>query len=116
MTVQVAATDLARAAPSAMTVPIVLKPSVRSCFDVNIQNISLVSTKATPASVAVGRDGPGWNTVNVFMGEVLNDVKTAPTIYRIDAIPFQFIPPSTKSPSTAFVTLEQTDLTTLLKN
>ena len=50
------------------------------------------------------------------MGEALNGVKTAPTIYRVDTIPYQYIPPSTKTPSTPFVTLQETDLSTLLKN
>ena len=50
------------------------------------------------------------------MGEALNGIETAPTVYRVDTVPFQFIPPSTKTPSSAFVTLQQTDLATLLKN
>jgi len=82
----------------------------------NIQNIHLVSTLSTPAARGVGRAGTGWNLVNVYMAEVLNGVMNAPTVYRVDTLPFQYIPPSTKTPPTAFVQLEQTDLTTLLKN
>jgi len=48
------------------------------------------------------------------MGEVLNGVTTAPTVYRVDTLPFRYIPPSTKTPSTPYVTVTQTDLTTLL--
>lgn len=116
MTVTVNAADLRGAATSAMLVPIALKPSLRSCFNIDIQNIHLVSTKATAAGEAAGRTGPGWNLVNVYMGEVLNGIETAPTVYRVDTVPFQFIPPSTKTPSTAFVTLQETDLTTLLND
>jgi len=116
MTVKVDATVLAQAAPSAMQMPIVLKPSLRSCFHINIQNIHLVSTLATPAGLAAGRQGPGWNVVNVNMAEALKGITSAPTIYRVDTVPFQYIPPDTKTPPTAFVTLAQSDLTTLLKN
>ncbi len=117
MTVKVNATDLRQFVSSAMTqVPITLQPSLRSCFNMNIQNIHLVSTKATPAGEAAGRTGPGWNLVNVWMGEALNGVVSAPTVYRVDTVPYQFIPPSSKTPSTPFVTLEQTDLNTILRN
>jgi hypothetical protein len=97
-------------------VPVMLTPSNRSCFHVNIQNIHLVSTLATPAGEGVGRQGTGWNLVNINLAEALNGTLTAPTVYRLDTIPFQYIPPSTKTPSTPFVTVVQTDLTTLLKN
>jgi len=116
MTVKVNAADLGPAAISKMGVSIALKPSIRSCFHMNIQNIHLVSTLSTPAARGVGRAGTGWNLVNVYMAEVLNGVMNAPTVYRVDTLPFQYIPPSTKTPPTAFVQLEQTDLTTLLKN
>jgi hypothetical protein len=101
---------------SGLQASITLKQSLRSCFQVNLQNLRLVSTLSTPARVGVGQAGTGWNTVNVFMGEVLNGVLTAPTIYRIDPLTFQYIPPSTKTPSTPFVTLQQSDLTDLVKN
>ena len=116
MTVTVNATDLAEAAGSVTQVPVALKPSLRSCFHLNVQNVHLVSTQATAAGLTAGRQGPGWNLVNVYMGEALNGIKTAPTVYRVDTLPFQYIPPSTKTPSSAFVALQQTDLTTLLKN
>lgn len=117
MTVKVNSTALAAAvSPGSMQVPISLKPSLRSCFDTSVQNIRLVSTLSTPAGVGAGRSGPGWNIVNVFMGEVLNGIKTSPTVYRVDTLPFQYIAPSTKTPPGPYVTLQQTDLTTLLKN
>jgi hypothetical protein len=116
MRLSVNATVLAQAASSRMQVTITLKRSVRSCFHIDIQNIHLVSTLATPAGEGVGRTGTGWNLVNVTMGEVLNGIVSAPTIYRVDTLPFQYIPPNKKTPPTAFVTLQQTDLTTLLKN
>jgi hypothetical protein len=116
VSVTVNASDLRGAVASRMAIPVALNPSLRSCFNVDIQNITLVNTLATPAGANAGRNGPGWNLVNVYMGEVLNGIKTAPTIYRVDTIPYQYIPPSTKNPSAPFVTLQQTDLTTLLKN
>jgi hypothetical protein len=118
MTVKVDGTVLAQAASSAMQMNIVLKPSLRACFHISIQNIHLVSTLATPAGQGVGRAGPGWNLVNVYMAEALKGVTTAPTIYRVDTVPFQYLlgPPSTKTPPGAFVTLSQSDLSTLLRN
>jgi hypothetical protein len=52
------------------------------------------------------------------MAEALKGVTTAPTIYRVDTVPFQYLlgPPSTKTPPGAFVSLSQSDLMTLLKN
>jgi hypothetical protein len=116
MTVSVNGTDLAEAVASTAQEQVTLKPSLRSCFHVNVQNISLASTIATPAGQGAGRQGPGWNMLNVYLGEALNGLPTAPTVYRVDTLPFQYIPPSTKVPSTAYVTLQQTDLSTLLKN
>jgi hypothetical protein len=116
MTVSINAAVLKLEATSEMQATIKLLTTTRSCFHVNIQNITLVSTKQTPANLGAGHSGTGWNLVNIDMGEVLNGINTAPTVYRIDSLRFQFIPPSTKTPSTAYVTVDQTDLTTLLKN
>jgi hypothetical protein len=116
MTVKVNATILLMEATNAMQASIALSPTIRTCFHVSIQNIQLVSTKPTPANLGAGHKGPGWNLVNINMAEVLNGIDTAPTVYRVDTIPFQYIPPNTKTPPSAFVTVDQTDLTTLLRN
>jgi hypothetical protein len=116
MTVSVNAPVLSMEAVADMEANIVLSPTVRTCFHVNIQNITLVSTLPTPANMRAGHSGPGWNTVNVNLAEVLNNVTTAPTIYKVDSLGFQFIAPSTKTPPTAYVTVNQTDMTTLLRN
>jgi Bacterial TSP3 repeat len=116
MTVKVNATVLHMEATSSMQTSIALSPTIRTCFHVNIQNIQLVSTKSTPANLGAGHKGTGWNFVNVNLAEALNGIDTAPTVYRVDTLPFQYIPPSTKTPPSAFVTVAQTDLTTLLRN
>jgi hypothetical protein len=113
MTLQVDAHVLSLAAPSPMTVQIAVTPTYRSCHQVNIQNIRLVSTLAVPGSP---HQGAGWNVVNVWLGQALDGIATSPTIYRVDTLPFQFTPPSQKTPSGAYVSLEQDDLTTLITN
>jgi Bacterial TSP3 repeat len=114
--VRVDAQVLSRVAASATTVQITLTPSYRSCHQVNVQNIRLVSTQALPKGSPGGHVGGGWNIINVYMGQALDGIATSPTVYRFDTIPFQFIPPDQKSPSSAFVTLQQDDLTTLITN
>jgi hypothetical protein len=117
MVVRVDASVLALAVNGASEVPVVLTPSFRACFHVNVQNISLVSTKAVASDGgAQARTGPGWNLVNVYMGEALNGELGAPTVYRADTIPFRYIPPDQKTPNTPFVTLEQDDLVTVVTN
>jgi Bacterial TSP3 repeat len=117
MSIEVTAIPLMEEASSVMQVNVTLKESVRSCYHVDIQNIKLLTTLATPAGEGVGRNGVGWNIIQVNMGEVLNGIITAPTIFRVDTLPFQYnAVANTKTPNTAYVTLENTDLTTLLKN
>ena len=119
MIVRVNASVLARAEPAATTVPIVLTTSFRRCYQVSVQNIRLLSTLANADKGDAGagaRTGGGWNIVHVYLGEALNGLPGAPTVYRVDTIPFQFIPPDQKTPSSAYVTLLQSDLTTLITN
>jgi hypothetical protein len=113
MTLQVSAHVLLLAAPTAETVPITVTPSYRSCHQINVQNIRLVPTLALPGGP---HSGTGWNTINVWLGQALDGISTSPTVYRTDSLPFQFIPPNTKTPSGAYVSLEQDDLTTLITN
>jgi hypothetical protein len=95
---------------------IVLTAGPRDCLHLNVQNVRLVATKATPQMMMNGHSGSGWNLVNVYMGEGLNGLANAPTVFRVDTLPFQYIPPAQKSPSGPYVTLAQTDLTTLVTN
>ena len=113
MTLQVNAHVLSLAAPGARTVPIAVTPSYRSCHQVDVQNIRLVSTLGLPTGP---RQGGGWNILNVWLGEALDGIASAPTVYRVDTIPFQYIPPNQKTPSGAYISLEQDDLTTLITN
>jgi hypothetical protein len=124
--VKVDATVLAEAEPGPATKSITLSPSFRSCFHLSVQNIKLVGTLSIAGvdagmgaggAVRVGpRPADGLNVVNVYLGEALNGDINAPTVYRADTIPFQFIPPNTKSPPGASITLQQNDLTTLITN
>jgi hypothetical protein len=127
--VTVNATVVAQAVPSPEQISVTVTPSLRSCFQVSVQNIKLVATLGTggvdggvltPGGTRIGPIGPrpadGWNVVNVFMGEVLNGDPNAPTVYRAESLPFQFIPPNQKTPPQASVRIEQTDLTTLITN
>jgi hypothetical protein len=102
-------------APAGTSVSIAVTPTLRSCFQISVQNIQLVASKAVP-DAGPSQPGGGWNAVHVYMGQALNGATAAPTIYRVDTIPFQFIPPDQKTPSLAYVTLEQSDLTTLITN
>ncbi len=113
MTLQVDAHVLSLAAPAAETIPITVTPSYRACHQINVQNVRLVSTLALPGGP---HSGAGWNTLNVWLGQALDGIATSPTVYRTDSIPFQFIPPSTKTPSGAYVSLEQDELKTLITN
>ena len=112
--------DAARALPAsrrpACKCQIALTPSYRSCHRVNVQNVRLVSTQALPNGGPGKHVGAGWNIINVYMGQALDGIPTAPTVYRFDTLPFQFIPPDQKSPSGPFVTLQQDDLSTLITN
>jgi hypothetical protein len=113
MTVQVDSHVLSLAAPAATAVSIALTPSYRSCQHINVQNIHLVATAALPKGPHAG---PGWNTINVYMGQALDGIANSPTVYRYDTLPFQYIPPNQKNPSGAYVTLQQNDLKTLITN
>jgi hypothetical protein len=118
MVVRVDANVLRQAAGADVSVPIALKPSLRKCYQIDVQNIRLMSTLPAPQGDggAGARTGGGWNLVHVYMGEALDGLPSAPTIYRVATIPFQFVPPDQKTPSSAFVTLRQTDLQTLITN
>ena len=116
MIVRVNAAVLTKAEPAGASLPIALTPSYRACYQVDVQNIRLMSTLATAQGGASARAGEGWNLVNVYMGEALNGLASVPTVYRFDTIPFQFIPPDKKTPSSAYVTLHQSDLQTLITN
>jgi hypothetical protein len=120
VSITVNANSLAQAATASNAVPVNLTTSLRNCFHINIQNITLAATQAATKRVqGAGTQpgtGPGWNVVNVYMAEALNGATSAPTIYRADTIPFQFTPPNTKTPSGPFITLHQNDLSTLTAN
>jgi hypothetical protein len=115
VTVQVDPSVLVLAAPAGTSVSIAVTPTLRRCFHISVQNIQLVASKAIP-DAGPSQPGGGWNLVHVYMGQALNGAAAAPTIYRVDTLPFQFIPPDQKSPSGAYVTLQQSDLTTLVTN
>lgn len=115
VTLRVNASVVLLAAPSGASVSIAVAPTLRSCFHISVQNIQLVASKAIP-DAGPSQPGGGWNLVHVYMGQALNGAAAAPTIYRVATLPFQFIPPDQKTPSAAFVTLEQNDLATLVTN
>jgi hypothetical protein len=115
VTLRVDASVVLLAAPAGTSVSIAVTPSLRTCFHVSVQNIQLVASQAVP-DAGPSQPGGGWNLVHVYMGQALNGAAAAPTIYRVATLPFQYIPPDQKTPSSAYVTLEQNDLATLVTN
>ncbi len=100
--------------PTLLTMPtsgpkdvrVFVRPTERTCFYMDVRNITLVETLQVPGR----RAGRGWNLLQVYLGEVPIEWPEANTVYRAFTMPVRFTEPNHKTPNVAFVTLEQKDL------
>jgi hypothetical protein len=86
---------------------VTLRTTTRTCFHMDVRNVTLVETKETPT----GRPGKGWNMIRVYVGEVpLDSSVSGQTIVKSITVPVRFVAPDQKSPNLAFIHLTDDDL------
>lgn len=86
---------------------VILRTTTRTCFHMDIRNITLVETQEIPT----GRPGRGWNMIRLYLGEVpLDSSATGQTIVKSLTVPVRFIAPDQKTPNLAFIHLTDDDL------
>jgi hypothetical protein len=86
---------------------VILRTTHRSCFHVDVRNVTLVETKEVPT----GRPGKGWNMIRIFVGEVpLDSSVSGQTIMKALTVPVRFVAPDKKTPNLAFIHLTDDDL------
>jgi Bacterial TSP3 repeat len=86
---------------------VILRTTDRTCFHMDVRNVTLVETQEVPA----GRPGRGWNMIRVYVGEVpLDSSATGQTIVKAVTVPMRFIAPDQKTPDLAFIHLTDDDL------
>jgi hypothetical protein len=87
-------------------VRVILRTTLRTCFHMDVRNITLVETGEMPT----GRPGRGWNTLLFYMGEVPLDSSNGNTIYKAMTVPVRFVAPDSKTPDVAFIHVTDDDL------
>ena len=87
-------------------VRVLLRNTLRTCFHMDVRNITLVETGEIPT----GRPGRGWNTLLLYVGEVPLDSPNGNTIYKAMTVPVRFIAPDSKTPNVAFIHVSDDDL------
>ncbi len=90
----------------ATDVRVILRTTSRTCFHMDVRNISLVETRELPT----GRPGRGWNTLRLYVGEVPLDSPNGNTIYKAMTVPVRFVAPDSKTPNVAFIHVADEDL------
>jgi hypothetical protein len=86
---------------------VILRTTTRTCFHMDVRNVTLVETKEVPT----GRPGKGWNMIRVYIGEVpLDSSATGQTIVKSVTVPMRFVAPDHKTPDLAFIHLTDDDL------
>jgi hypothetical protein len=85
---------------------ILLRTTTRTCFKMDVRNVTLVETAELPT----GRPGRGWNMIRLYLGEVPLDSPTAHTIVKSVTVPVRFVAPDQKTPDRAFIHLTDEDL------
>jgi hypothetical protein len=90
-------------------VRVILRNTLRTCFHMDVRNISLVETAELPT----GRPGRGWNTLRLYVGEVPLDSPNGNTIYKAMTVPVRFIAPDSKTPDVPFIHVTDDDLVLL---
>jgi hypothetical protein len=89
---------------------VVLRKTTRTCFHMDVRNITLVES----AEIPVGRPGRGWNMIRIYLGEVPLDASAVgQTIMKAVTVPVRFVAPDQKTPDVAFVHLVDDDFVLL---
>jgi hypothetical protein len=85
---------------------VILRTTKRTCFHMDVRNVTLVETKELPT----GRPGIGWNMIRIYVGEVpLDSSTTGQTIVKSVTVPMRFVAPDQKTPNLAFIHLTDDD-------
>ncbi|MGB8294819.1 MAG: VWA domain-containing protein [Polyangia bacterium] len=90
-------------------VRVLLRNTLRTCFHMDVRNITLVETGELPT----GRPGRGWNTLMLYVGEVPLDSPNGNTIFKALTSPVRFVAPDSKTPDVAFIHVTDDDLVLL---
>jgi hypothetical protein len=106
LTVTVDPTLLPPPGSPATDVRVILRTTLRTCFHMDVRNISLVE----PLELPTGRPGRGWNTLLLYVGEVPLDSPNSNTIYKAMTVPVRFVAPDSKTPNVAFIHVADQDL------
>jgi hypothetical protein len=86
---------------------VILRTTTRTCFHVDVRNVTLVETQESPT----GRPGKGWNMIRIYIGEVpLDSSASGQTIVKSVTVPVRFVGPDKKTPNLAFIHLTDDDL------
>ena len=86
---------------------VILRTTTRTCFHVDVRNVTLVETQESPT----GRPGKGWNMIRIYIGEVpLDSSASGQTIVKSVTVPVRFVAPDKKTPNLAFIHLTDDDL------
>jgi hypothetical protein len=107
LTVTVDSTALPPAGSAPVDARVILRNTLRTCFHMDVRNVTLVETKEVP----VGRPGKGWNMIRIYIGEVpLDSSGSGQTIVKSLTVPVRFVAPDQKTPNLAFIHLTDDDL------
>ena len=90
----------------ATDVRVILRTTLRTCFHMDVRNVTLVETQELPT----GRPGRGWDTLRFYVGEVPLDSPNGNTIYKAMTVPVRFLAPDHKTPNVAFIHVADDDL------
>jgi hypothetical protein len=91
---------------SSTDIRVLLRTTLRTCFHMDVRNITLVETGEMPT----GRPGRGWNTLLFYLGEVPLDSPNGNTIYKAMTAPVRFVAPDSKTPNVPFIHVTDDDL------
>jgi hypothetical protein len=105
LTVHADVDNLPTAGSPNLDVRVLLRTTTRTCFKMDVRNVTLVETAELPA----GRPGRGWNLIRIYLGEVPMDSPTAHTIVKSVTAPVRFVAPDQKTPDRPFIHLTDED-------
>jgi hypothetical protein len=106
LTVAVEVAALPAAGSEPVDARVTLRQTTRTCFHMDVRNVTLVETAELPA----GRPGRGWNMIRLYLGEVpLDAAASGQTIVKSITVPVRFVAPDTKTPNLPFIHLTDDD-------